>query len=361
MAGNLSPHNTLDEPGLRLLRFLVGYLPKVKPNDQRTYVGYKEIHDALKLAQEGPTFGESLKHQGLTSLANWTLQTGKPAITGLIIDRNTLMPGDGYFDLFGRTAPDFEWWRTEIEKSIAFDWGQYLSSNDEASGDVGGESWTNEELAASVQAYVEMQQLDRDHKPYTKRKYYDDLAERFGRSAKAFEYRMQNISYVLSVMGRDWLTGLKPAKNVGARVAAQIEELIAELEGQAITPVAAFEISVRDNISKNDLPEPAGNQTPKTSTTSVTQYERDARVKAWILKKAEGICECCNQQAPFNGPDGRPYLEVHHVRKLAEKGADSTENAVAVCPNCHRELHYGQNSKNLVEKLYEKIRRLKRQ
>lgn len=351
----------LDESGQRLLRFLVSRLPKVKPNDQRTYVGYKEVHDALGLPQEGATFGDSLKHQGLTSLAYWTHQTGKPAITGLIIDRSTLMPGEGYFTLFGRTAPDFEWWRTEIEKSITFDWRQYLGSNDEASGDVGGESWTKEELAASVKAYLEMQQLDRNHEDFTKRKYYDDLAERFGRSAKAFEYRMQNISYVLSVMGRDWLTGLKPAKNVGARVAAQIEELIAELEGQAITPVAAFEISVRDNISKNDLPEPAGNQTPKTSTTSVTQYERDARVKAWILKKAEGICECCNQQAPFNGPDGRPYLEVHHVRKLAEKGADSTENAVAVCPNCHRELHYGQNSKNLVEKLYEKIRRLKRQ
>lgn len=361
MAESLSPHNTLDEPGLRLLRFLVGYLPKVKPNDQRTYVGYKEIHDALRLHQEGPTWGESLKRQGLTALANWTLQTGKPAITGLIIDTTTLMPGDGYFELFGRTAPDFEWWRTEIEKSIAFDWKPYLRNNGESPDDVGGESWTKEELAGSVKAYLEMQQLERDHKPFTKRKYYDDLAEKFGRTAKAFEYRMQNISYVLSVMGRDWLTGLKPAKNVGANIAAQIEELIAEFEGQALAPVAAFEISVRDNISKDDLPEPAGNQTPKASTTPVTQYERDARVKAWILKMAKGICECCNQEAPFNGPDGRPYLEVHHVRKLAEKGPDSTENAVAVCPNCHRELHYGQNSKGLVEALYEKVPRLKRQ
>lgn len=219
------------------------------------------------------------------------------------------MPGDGYFDLFGRAAPDFEWWHTEIVQSIAFDWEPYVHNNDEGSDDVGGENWTKEELAGSVKAYLEMQQLERDHKPYTKRKYYDDLAEKFGRTAKAFEYRMQNISYVLSVMGRDWLTGLKPAKNVGARVAAQIEELIAELEGQAITPVAAFEISVRDNISKNDLPEPAGNQTPKDSTTSVTQYERDARAKAWILKKAEGICECCNQEAPLKVPTAARILK----------------------------------------------------
>lgn len=360
MTGSLSPHDTLDEPGRRLLRFLVAHLPKIKLGAPETYLGYKEVHDALKLPMLANTYGRSLEVQGLVSLADWTVKTGKPGITGIVIDKTTNMPGPKYFKLFNRKREDFPWWRSEIEKSLEFSWQPYLNSDAPPSDDAGGESWTKVELAASVQAYLEMQQLDRDHKSYTKRKYYDDLAERFGRSAKAFEYRMQNISYVLSVMGRDWLTGLKPAKNVGANVAAQIEELIAKLEGKAITPVAAFEISVRDNISKSDLPEPAGNQTPKASTASVTQYERDARVKAWILKTAEGICECCNQVAPFNGPDGRPYLEVHHVRKLAEKGADSTENAVAVCPNCHRELHYGQNSKNLVEKLYGNISRLKR-
>lgn len=352
--------DTLDEPGRRLLRFLVAYLPKIKLGAPETYVGYKEVHDALKLPMLANTYGKSLEAQGLVSLADWTFNTGKPGITGLVIDKTTKMPGPGYFKLFNRKRDDFPWWLTEIEKSLKFSWQPYLAGDEPASDDADGKSWTREELAASVKAYLEMQQLDRNHEPFTKRKYYDELAAKFGRSSETFEYRMRNISYVLSVMGRDWLTGLKPAKNVGARIAAQIEELIAELEGQAIAPVAAFEISVRDNISKNDLPQPPGNQTPKTSTTSVTQYQRDVQVKAWILKNAEGICECCDQEAPFSGPDGRPYLEVHHVRKLAEKGADSTENAVAVCPNCHRELHYGQYSKSLVEKLYEKISRLKR-
>ncbi|MBK7899397.1 MAG: HNH endonuclease [Betaproteobacteria bacterium] len=71
------------------------------------------------------------------------------------------------------------------------------------------------------------------------------------------------------------------------------------------------------------------------------------------LKEAGGICECCRQAAPFNGADGIPYLEVHHVQKLAEKGADTTTNAVAICPNCHRELHYGECAKKLVEELYD--------
>ncbi|WP_319000820.1 HNH endonuclease signature motif containing protein [Burkholderia sp. AU30280] len=73
------------------------------------------------------------------------------------------------------------------------------------------------------------------------------------------------------------------------------------------------------------------------------------------------ISAMCGKARWRIGPDGRPYLEVHHVRKLAEKGADSIENAVAACPNCHHKLHYGQNSKSLIETLYEKIPRLKRQ
>jgi len=38
-------------------------------------------------------------------------------------------------------------------------------------------------------------------KPFVKKSYYRELAARFGRTAKAFEYRAQNISHVLSLQG----------------------------------------------------------------------------------------------------------------------------------------------------------------
>lgn len=56
-----------------------------------------------------------------------------------------------------------------------------------------------------------------------KKEYYRQLANQFGRSEKAYEYRMQNISYIFSLLGRDWVSGLKPAKNVGRRIGEQIE------------------------------------------------------------------------------------------------------------------------------------------
>ncbi|WP_413817679.1 HNH endonuclease [Pseudomonas viridiflava] len=33
-------------------------------------------------------------------------------------------------------------------------------------------------------------------------------------------------------------------------------------------------------------------------------------------------------------------MEVHHKIRLADGGLDTLENAVALCPNCHRATHY---------------------
>ena len=62
-----------------------------------------------------------------------------------------------------------------------------------------------------------------------------------------------------------------------------------------------------------------------------------------------GNCESCKKPAPFVKPGGDFYLEVHHLRRLVDGGSDTVTNAVAVCPNCHRELHYG-NERDCIEK-----------
>lgn len=230
---------------------------------------------------------------------------------------------------------------------------------DDASANTDGRPWTREELRASVDEYLKMLESDRAGRPYVKKAVYDTLARQFNRTAKAFEYRMQNISYVLVLMGRQWLPGLKPAKNVGAN-GVLIEQFINELERRSAAPTVKFELDVRDALKKTPVAPPPGNANPDTTTATVTQVRRDPSVKAWVLAQASGTCECCNEPAPFQGADGLPYLEVHHVRKLAEQGPDLVSNAVAVCPNCHRELHYGENARQLVERLYARLPRLVR-
>jgi hypothetical protein len=103
---------------------------------------------------------------------------------------------------------------------------------------------------------------------------------------------------------------------------------------------------------------PKGNKSPSATATSVIQYERDLAVRAWVLKQAAGECECCLGSAPFRGMDGQPFLEVHHVRGLADGGTDTVSNTVALCPNCHRRLHHGVDASQAVERLYKQIGRL---
>ncbi len=56
-------------------------------------------------------------------------------------------------------------------------------------------------------------------------------------------------------------------------------------------------------------------------------------------RRANGICQLCQERAPFTDKKGRPYLEAHHIIPLADDGPDTLENMVALCPNCHRKMH----------------------
>jgi len=81
---------------------------------------------------------------------------------------------------------------------------------------------------------------------------------------------------------------------------------------------------------------------PTKITTVVTEFKRNPKVLAKVLKRADGICELCNKPAPFlRKTDNTPYLETHHIKPLSEGGLDNIDNVVAVCPNCHAEQHYG--------------------
>lgn len=125
--------------------------------------------------------------------------------------------------------------------------------------------------------------------------------------------------------------------------------------------MVAFEIAVREGIRQKDLSKPDGDIIPTRRRVAVTRFSQNAGVKAWVLQQAAGRCEGCESPAPFNAVDGLPYLELHYVRQLVEGGPDTVSNAVALCPNCHREIHYGANAQALVAWLYDNVSRLTRE
>jgi 5-methylcytosine-specific restriction protein A len=81
---------------------------------------------------------------------------------------------------------------------------------------------------------------------------------------------------------------------------------------------------------------------PQKQKATTTIFKRNPDVIAEVLFRAKSICGACGEPAPFDRlSDGTPYLEVHHKIPLAKDGPDTVENAVALCPNCHRREHSG--------------------
>lgn len=96
---------------------------------------------------------------------------------------------------------------------------------------------------------------------------------------------------------------------------------------------------IKASSGSGTAPPPPGTTNPQKASGSANRFVRDPSVVGWVLAAADGRCEVCGGPAPFLRASGEPYLEVHHVRPLAEGGPDTTDNTVACCPNCHRALH----------------------
>jgi len=96
---------------------------------------------------------------------------------------------------------------------------------------------------------------------------------------------------------------------------------------------------------------------PARHSGTVASYDRDPRVVAITRLRADFKCEvpgCTNHQ--FVGSKGKPYVETHHLKMLADGGEDVPENTVAVCAIHHRELHHGKQRKLLRDQLTQKRR-----
>ncbi len=106
----------------------------------------------------------------------------------------------------------------------------------------------------------------------------------------------------------------------------------------------AEEVSRARGLSTDELSARAADfpESPEWISVTTRRPIRNQYVVALALERANGVCEMCQQPAPFIAKStGQPYLEVHHVSLLADGGKDIATNTLAVCPNCHRKAHFG--------------------
>lgn len=93
-------------------------------------------------------------------------------------------------------------------------------------------------------------------------------------------------------------------------------------------------------------------------------FKRDRQVTINALNHASFKCEIDPQHKTFiRKKDSLPYMEAHHLIPMAfqnefEYSLDTEENIVSLCSNCHNEIHYGKNNKELITVLYNKREKL---
>lgn len=106
--------------------------------------------------------------------------------------------------------------------------------------------------------------------------------------------------------------------------------------------------SLSDDALKEKAAE-SGSRKVGSRQAITRQYQRNPWVAEYARRRAAGKCQLCQQPAPFLNKSGEAYLEVHHIEWLANGGADTLENTVALCPNCHRKMHVLAHPKDLAK------------
>lgn len=138
-----------------------------------------------------------------------------------------------------------------------------------------------------------------------------------------------------------WMFPITPITGAPEYTKEKLDEVHVKLQTQA----ERMTLSELEAIAKA-----RSSKEPSIKVVKAKQRDRDEFVAVYTKKRAKGVCQLCNQPAPFRDKQGNPYLESHHIVWLSNGGEDTIENSVALCPNCHKKMHV-VNDPNDVKKL----------
>jgi len=134
-------------------------------------------------------------------------------------------------------------------------------------------------------------------------------------------------------------------------VDAEIDPSEAVIDSAVITDLASLRVAAYAAASAPALQ-------ANLSEAKRSWFKRSDAVKRYVLARANGICEACEEPAPFKKRDGAPYLEPHHTHRLADDGLDHPAWVGAICPNCHRRIHSGEDGVAWNARLIDRLKSL---
>lgn len=192
--------------------------------------------------------------------------------------------------------------------------------------------WTEDELAAAVEAYHQMEARLANGSALEKARVYRELAARHGRTSKAWEYRMQNISHVLDQAGKPWLPGLLPASNVGAKVEPKLAKLLG-LSGETLTSVSGPTRGLLQQEAK--AAEASGSFSP------TDEVDERRRVLAAIVRRRgqpafrKALLGAYGGRCAMTGCDVVDALEAAHIQPYSGLKSNDVRNGLLLRADVH--------------------------
>ena len=212
-------------------------------------------------------------------------------------------------------------------------------------------NWTEEEMILTLGFY----KFEKNPDNKKKIKVFTDRMNKItgiNRSPNGVDYRIANYKSVDPEYKKSGLNG------GGTDVQLYFDKYVTN--DPSLEQLANIYSNFLNGLSITDL-KTAKNVIPnesKTKVISTVVYNRSQKVKDDTLLRANGYCELCGNKAPFETKEGKPFLEVHHYIPLSMDGKDELSNTLALCPNCHRRMHYGhdlnKNEKKKVDEILNK-------
>ncbi|WP_141107006.1 HNH endonuclease [Herbaspirillum aquaticum] len=130
----------------------------------------------------------------------------------------------------------------------------------------------------------------------------------------------------------------------------------ADFDPQAsyVAGLSTNDVSSQDQ--DNPTPEPnVGEKKAEKQTSLTTTYTRDPEIaRKAKLRASDGRCELCGELG-FETAQGCYYLEAHQVIPRNCDGPDEIWNVAAICANDHKCAHFGNDRKNVRDRLIKKL------
>lgn len=157
------------------------------------------------------------------------------------------------------------------------------------------------------------------------------------------------------ISGRASKTNGQLSSKVGKRELDSTAWAVTQYDEQSGEFLVVRGASAPNYVDQFDLMEINTDQdAPVQKQVTIKAFVRDSAVRALALNRACGTCEYCGVEG-FLLPDGRRYLETHHIEPLSEGGPDQVTNVIAICANCHRKSHYSTEAQEMRHEMLRRV------